>query len=145
MMKQSRKEFTLLAASGCFSFRLFLCGRGLAASLLFQEQGTRSSPVSSHIFLFCCVVFLFWPGLTQEGEDHNTSSPVGEDPKHPRVENTQTHFIKLNLTVSQSRPGASSGKSGRASNNPIMFCSLASSLTAKYFRRRSLFFPPCSS
>lgn len=112
-MKQNRKKFILLAASGYFY--------------------VRNKDFPSFLVLCLCLC----RGLTQEGENHRASSPVGEDPKHPRLENT--HFTKLDLTASPSSTWCQFRKPGRGSNNPIMFCSLASSLAAKYFRRPSLF------
>lgn len=93
-------------------------------------------------FFFVVLCFCFGRARRRKEKITTPQAPGGEDPKHPRVENTQTHFTRLDLTVSRFRPGASSGKPGPGSNNPIVFCSLASSLPAKYFRRWSLFFSP---
>lgn len=56
-MKQNRKKFILLAASGYFSFRLFLCGP-VRPRCIAPVPGTRISPVSSDIF-FVALCFCF--------------------------------------------------------------------------------------
>lgn len=78
-MKQNRKKFILFAASGYFSFRLFLCGRGLAASLLFQEQGLPQFPPT--FFLLCCVFVL--AGLDAGRRRSQRLEPGGRGPQTP--------------------------------------------------------------
>lgn len=140
-MKQNRKEFTLLAASGCFSFRLFLCGRG--PRCLAPVPGTRNKDFPSFLphffFLLCCVFVL--AGLDAGRRRSQHLQPSGRGPQTPAGGKHANALHKTVFDCLHSRPGASSGKPGRGSNNPVMFCSLASSLTAKYFRRRSLLFP----
>lgn len=72
-MKQNRKKFILLAASGYFYVR----NKDFPSFL-------------RHFFLL--LAFVFVPSWTQEGENPSASSPVGEDPKHPGLKNT--HFTK---------------------------------------------------